>query len=141
MLHARIDFGSCCCASVVTGLVVAAVPAGAAPSKVTINTPPNGAIYEVGETITPSFSCLDEDKWWAKCVGPSAIDTSTVGPHSFRVDRMVWIFAWWQDGSLTHNYTVIPPPDTTPPVVTITSPEDGEVLEFGRGRQRGIHLY
>lgn len=55
---------------------------------VTITSPSDGTRYALGETVLADYSCT-ADAGLASCVGPvpsgSAIDTSTVGTHTFTV--------------------------------------------------------
>lgn len=89
--------------------------------NVTLTTPPDGAVYTKGHSVTADFECSDSGgSGLASCVGTaadgSAVDTSTLGSHEFTVTAT--------DGAanttvVTHSYTVEPKPDTTPPKTTI----------------------
>ena len=96
---------------------------------VTIVTPADGGAYEIGSAVVADYSCTDAGTGVASCVGDvpagSPVDTSTVGTFTFTVTGT--------DGAgnttvLEHTYTV---EDTGDPVVTITTPADGVVIEAG----------
>ncbi len=89
---------------------------------ITLNTPPDGASYTLGQQVNADYSCADEPggSGLASCVGTvmsgttivgtvtsgTAIDTSTVAPYSLTVD------AYDNAGhhsQTTHNYTVVAP--------------------------------
>ena len=87
-----------------------------APPAASVTTPANGATFTVGQLVNASYACAPGtgaalQPGSAGCAAPvsngAAIDTSTVGPHSFTV------VATDSDGlttSATSNYTVIAPP-------------------------------
>jgi hypothetical protein len=60
------------------------------PPQPSITTPPRGAVYQQGATIAADYACIDNESGVATCHGDvadgNAIDTSTVGPHTFTVD-------------------------------------------------------
>ena len=95
-----------------------ACPDTTAPS-VTLTTPPDNAAYTQGKPVTADFACSDTGgSGLASCVGTaadgSAVDTSTPGPHQFKVTAT--------DGAgntavVTHAYTVTA--DTTAPKTKI----------------------
>jgi YVTN family beta-propeller protein len=77
---------------------------------VTITTPPEGALYTLGQVALAGYSCEDETggSGLASCVGDvpdgAAIDSASVGPKSFTVDA--------EDNagnvaSATHDYSVV----------------------------------
>jgi hypothetical protein len=89
--------------------IVAGAPADTAAPTITITTPGDGATYFLNQVVNADYSCADEvgGSGLKSCVGPvasgAAIDTSSVGPKSFKVDA--------EDNagnksSLTHNYNV-----------------------------------
>jgi Bacterial Ig-like domain (group 3) len=99
--------------------------------KVTIASPVDGAVYERGASVTADYSCADEPNGSGleSCVGDvaggGAVDTSTLGEHSFTVqatDRA------GNTGSKSVNYTVV---DRTAPVITVATPEAGAVYGLG----------
>ena len=57
---------------------------------ITLTTPPNGAVYVLGQNVTAAFGCTDSGSGVATCSGTaangSAVDTSTLGPKSFTVN-------------------------------------------------------
>ena len=89
--------------------------------SVTVTTPPEGAVYSQGQMVTADFECSDSGgSGLASCVGTvadgSAVDTSTLGGHSFTVTGTD---GTGNSAAVTHAYTVVAPPDTTPPQTTI----------------------
>jgi hypothetical protein len=110
------------------------VPLDTTDPTITITTPPNNAPYTQGQVVNADFSCSDlGGSGIASCVGTvadgSPIDTSTVGPHSFTVDAAD---VAGNTATLTHNYTVNPPPDTTDPTITITTPPNNATYTQGQ---------
>jgi fibronectin type 3 domain-containing protein len=91
---------------------------------VSLTTPPDGAVYELGEVVNADYSCSDAGgSGLVSCEGTvpdgDPIDTSSPGEHSFTVEA--------EDGagrtvSVTHKYTVV---DSTDPTISIDSPADG----------------
>jgi hypothetical protein len=105
---------------------------------ITITTPMDGATYDQGATVIADYSCTDEPggSGLASCSGPvpsgQPIDTSTAGDHTFAVTATDKA---GNSASKTVAYTVKagpPPPETTPPTVTITSPSDGATYQQGK---------
>ena len=103
---------------------------GTDPS-VTIDSPQDGATYEVGESVSADYSCEDEvgGSGLDSCVGTvangAAIDTSTLGAHDFTVTATDNA---GNETEVTNAYTVV---DETDPEITITTPVDGAVFEIG----------
>ena len=91
---------------------------------VAITTPPDGASYTVGQTVLANFACQDEagGSGLRSCTGTvangEAIDTSTPGAKAFTVTATDNV---GNATTVTHNYTVVEPPDTTPPTVTCSA--------------------
>ena len=84
----------------------------ATPPQITLATPPNGAVYQRAANVPANYSCLDNESGLATCSGDTAngaaIDTSTVGPHTFTVS------ATDNEGnpfSVEHAYRVVPASD------------------------------
>jgi hypothetical protein len=106
-----------------TACDVGAYESGAAGSPTaSITTPANGATFTTGQVVHASYSCAAGTGGTLKpgaagCAGPvangAAINTSTVGPHSFTVSATD---TDGQTGSATSNYTVIAPTNPGPPV-------------------------
>jgi len=108
-------------------VTVTVVPAAQAPG-VSIVTPPDGAFYSAGQNVLADFSCSDGTGGpgllsSGGCVGTvadgSAIDTSSLGSHSFTVT------ATSQDTQRTTdtvNYTV-----AAPPTASISDPTTGGI--------------
>src|SRR5207302_1861127 len=82
-------------------------------------TSPAAGPYEINSTVTPSTSCSDAGSGVQSCTGPSTVDTSTLGTHTFTVTAMDKAGNQAQ-GSVT--YTVA---DRQGPTITITTPADG----------------
>ena len=97
---------------------------------ITLTTPAANATYAQGATVNAAFSCADEPggSGIATCVGSvannTAIDTSTLGSHSFTVDATDNA---GNPSSVTHNYTVT---DQTDPLVTLDTPPDGAGITY-----------
>ena len=98
---------------------------------ISLTTPSQGAVYDLGQQVAASYSCADEDggSGLASCSGTvangAAVDTSSVGDKSFTVNA--------EDNagnpaSKTVTYTVV---DRVGPEITINSPADGAVYGFG----------
>jgi hypothetical protein len=90
----------------------------------TISSPPNGSVYTQGQGVSAAYSCAGA----VSCSGPipsgSALDTSSLGEHSFAVTA--------KDGTgftttTTSNYVVVPPP-----TVAITGPASGATYAQGQ---------
>ena len=114
---------------------------------VTIHTPQEGAVYEIGQVVNADYECSDEagGSGMATCVGEvavgSAIDTGTVGrAYTFSVTGtdVAGNFS-----VATHSYTVEDngsgggtarpnSGDRTKPVVIIHTPQEGAVYEIGQ---------
>jgi hypothetical protein len=75
-----------------------------APS-ITITTPPNGASYLLNQPVTPSFICVDGGSGVtsANCVGPTSVDTTYTGGHTFTVNATDNV---GNLSSVSTNYTV-----------------------------------
>ena len=56
------------------------------PPTITITTPGQDAQYHVGDVVTPDYSCHDDVEGSNVSCAATPIDTSTLGPHTFRVD-------------------------------------------------------
>jgi uncharacterized repeat protein (TIGR01451 family) len=86
------------------------VPIDTTLSTITIDTPPQDAVYTLGQTVASSYSCADAGSGIVSCDGPapsgSNVDTSTAGSKVFRVTATD---AAGNASSLEHAYTVINP--------------------------------
>lgn len=53
----------------------------------TVSSPHDGIVYKLGEDVEALFTCTDEagGSGVATCDGPTTLDTSTIGQHSFEV--------------------------------------------------------
>jgi hypothetical protein len=108
------------------------VGSDAAAPTVAITSPTNGASFTLGQPVNAAYSCAD-DFALASCVGTvangAAIDTATLGTKTLSVTATD---AAGKTATQTVSYTVVLPPDTTNPLVTITSPADGAVFTTGQ---------
>lgn len=93
----------------------------ATPPLMNFATPANGAVYAQGETVKASYNCNDAASGINTCTGTvangSTLDLSTAGSKSVKIT------ASDQAGNTASNtvsYTVKPPADTTPPVISAT---------------------
>ncbi|HEX6654138.1 MAG TPA: PxKF domain-containing protein [Thermoleophilaceae bacterium] len=99
--------------------------------QITLTTPSQGAVYDLGQQVAASYSCADEDggSGLASCAGTVAggagIDTASVGDKSFTVSATDHA---GNPASRTVTYTVV---DRAAPVITLNSPTDGAVYGFG----------
>jgi len=99
------------------------------PPTIAITTPANGATYTQGEVVNASYSCTPPEGTTVEtCEGPvadgAAIDTSTLGPHGFKVE------AEDADGATASKevtYTVV-----AAPTISITTPANGAVYNQGQ---------
>ena len=105
----------------------AVVAADTTPPVITITSPTEGQHVALNSSLTAEFSCLDAPGGsGANSCTSNAVDTSTAGPHAFVVATSDY------DGNTatkTVNYVV--DPDTTPPVITITTPTEGQHFALG----------
>jgi uncharacterized repeat protein (TIGR01451 family) len=104
------------------------------PPTVTLRSPPDGAVYDVGQEVRADYECADDfgGAGLASCAGPVAdgdpIDTATAGPKSFTVTARDNA---GNERSLTHRYTVSAPPrplcDGLPATIVVP-PDSGPVI-------------
>jgi hypothetical protein len=98
----------------------------------TVTTPADGAVYERNADVTADYSCADETggSGLDTCVGDvpdgAAVDTSTLGDHSFTVTATD--HAGNSDSTVAH-YTVV---DVTAPQIAVTTPQPGAVYTLGQ---------
>jgi len=128
---------SCYPAPPVPALSTTTIGLDTTPPSVNLVVPAEGGNYSLGAPVHARFSCTDEQygSGLAGCVGDvadgAAIDTSTLGVHSFGVTTTDNA---GNTNVVTHSYNVIPPGgDTTPPSITLTTPVGGRLP---RGRRR-----
>jgi predicted outer membrane repeat protein len=115
------------------------------PPTVVISSPAAGASYVQGQTVAAAYSCQDTagGPGIQSCTGPvpsgSAIDTSTLGQHSFGVTATSLD---GQTATATSSYTVtaasaVPVPvDTAPPTISGT-PLPGDTISCSTGTWSG----
>jgi hypothetical protein len=98
---------------------------------ISIASPANGAEVAQGTALKAQYTCADGGSGVASCEGstPSgaALDTTTLGKHTLTVSSTD---AVGNRSSASATYTVIQT-DTTPPAISITSPEDGTIINKG----------
>ena len=99
--------------------------------QIALATPSQGAVYDLGQQVTASYSCADEDggSGLAGCTGTVAngadVDTSSVGEKSFTVNAADNA---GNPASQTVTYRVV---DRAAPDITLSSPADGAVYGLG----------
>jgi hypothetical protein len=98
---------------------------------IAIASPTNGAEVAQGAALKAQYTCTDGGSEGATCEGstPSGatLDTATLGKHTLTVSSTD---AVGNHSSASATYTVIQS-DTTPPSISTTSPEEGEVVAQG----------
>src|SRR5919107_358589 len=101
--------------------------------EVTIDSPVNGAVYGRDDVVLADYACADEanGSGLASCTGDvangSAVDTSTLGEHTFTVDAADNA---GNESSDSVTYTVV---DETAPTISLVTPADGAVYGLGEG--------
>jgi Bacterial Ig domain len=101
------------------------------PPRITVAAPLDGGSYEVGSTITVSYSCDDPGgSGVVACFGsvPSGMQLTLSQLGTFTLDVQAFDAAG-NSATTTVRYTVA---DTTPPVVTIATPADGASYTLGQ---------
>lgn len=99
--------------------------------QISLATPSQGAVYDLGQQVAASYSCADEagGSGLASCSGTVAsggsVDTSSVGEKSFTVNATDNA---GNPASTTVTYRVV---DRAAPEITLASPADGAVYGFG----------
>src|SRR5919107_1555451 len=101
--------------------------------EVTIDSPVNGAVYGRDDVVLADYACADEanGSGLASCTGDvangSAVDTSTLGEHTFTADAADNA---GNESSDSVTYTVV---DETAPTISLVTPADGAVYGLGEG--------
>ncbi|MDQ3822672.1 MAG: PxKF domain-containing protein, partial [Actinomycetota bacterium] len=104
------------------------------PPTITVRTPKDGAVYELGETVLADYECADDPggSGIEVCAGDvrpgQPLDTSRTGSFTLRF--------WTHDRSQNYvetfvEYQVVRR-DRTPPAITIDSPREGAEFVLGR---------
>src|SRR6187455_466999 len=85
------------------------------PPLITLTTPPDGATYQLNQSVLASSSCFDFESGLSSCVGEvpngSAIDTDDLGEHLFTVNALDNA---GNPASRTHLYYVVAAPEGKP---------------------------
>jgi hypothetical protein len=55
------------------------------PPTITISNPVPFGLYGLGASVTPVFTCADEDSGVASCTASAVLDTTSIGPKTFTV--------------------------------------------------------
>jgi hypothetical protein len=101
------------------------------PPTIAIASPANSAEVAQGSSLKAQYTCTDGGSGTAACEGstPSGatLDTATLGKHTLSVSSTD---AVGNQSTASATYTVVQS-DTTPPSISTTSPEDGEVVTQG----------
>jgi hypothetical protein len=98
---------------------------------ITLTTPADGAVYELGEQVLADYSCADEpngsglDSCTGTVASGAAVDTGSLGDMTFTVNASDEA---GNTASKRVTYTVV---DATPPSITVTTPADGAVYSVG----------
>jgi len=99
---------------------------------ISLTTPADGAVYEMGEQVFADYACADEPNGSGldSCAGGvangAAIDTGSLGEKTFTVDASDKA---GNTASKTVSYSVA---DRTAPAITLTSPAEGAVYTLGQ---------
>ena len=113
-----------------TGVPLLTISWTIGPPGVSITSPVDGAVFNLGQAAVASYACAEASggPGIESCSGPvasgSPLDTSTPGSHSFAVTATS---TDGQTATVTNHYTVIGPPG-----VSITSPVDGGTFAVGQ---------
>jgi hypothetical protein len=125
------------------------LPSGVTPRAVgmlgfliTITAPTNGATYTQGEPVAAGYACKAlTGVSLIACKGPvangAAIDTTTLGPHTFTVDAQ---YSGGLHPSRSTSYTVIEPPGAPPIAAPLTAPILGNLRERAKTWREGNAL-
>jgi len=117
---------------------------------ITITTPANGALYQLGQVVNADYACQDEEggSGLASCIGDvpngSPIDTASVGPKSFTVSAADNA---GNPASAMHNYSVVynfsgffQPVDNLPTLNLINAGK-GVAVKFSLAGDQGLAIF
>lgn len=114
------------------------------PPTITISSPEEGAFFYLGEVVTASYRCYDDVDGWRVTCDATAIDTSTYGTHTFRVDARD---SSGNTSSATRTYSVVyafdgffAPLAPGPTIVTLKAGSDVPV-KFSLGDDQGLDIF
>jgi hypothetical protein len=115
---------------------------------VTLTTPADGAVYQLGASAQVSFACADVGSGIQSCTGTQAngasLDTSGPGFHTFTVTATDIA---GRTSSVSHTYQVIWPftgfftPVDNPPTLNVVKPGQAVPVKFGLGGNRGLAIF
>lgn len=114
------------------------------PPTITIASPEEGASYLLGEVVSPSYRCYDDVDGGRVACEATAINTSTYGAHTFRVDARD---SSGNASSATRTYSVVydfdgffAPLAPEPTIVTLKAGGDVPV-KFSLGGDQGLDIF
>jgi hypothetical protein len=113
------------------------------PPTIVVDSPADGAQFHLGELVTPEYRCHDDVDGSRVSCKATPIDTSTVGPHTFRVDTRD---SSGNTASLVRAYSVVyefdgffSPLAPQPTVSTVKAGDDVPV-KFSLGGYQGLDV-
>ena len=120
------------------------------PPTITMTTPPEGAVYTLGQVVLADYACDDGagGSGVASCVGDvldgTALDTASVGAKTFTVDATDNA---GNPASATHNYSVVYdfsgffPPVDNPPVFNSAKAGSAIPTKFSLDGDQGLSIF
>jgi DNA-binding beta-propeller fold protein YncE len=128
-------------------------PSDTTKPTITVNSPTEGATYELGETITADYSCSDDTSSGSDltCEGSvpndSALDTSSVGPKTFTVtstDKAGNTETKTVNYSTVYNFSGFFQPVDNTPTLNVVNAKAGSAavqVRFGLGGDKGLNIF